>query len=138
MRLKVIPSKICSNGVLLQILIFGVIMLLVVESCLLESARSFSVIYWPLVSALILLASISGGSRFLENKCLCRLGDLSFIIFMIHQLVISYSTYILKKIIHLDNTFLFVSFALILTIVLSAVVERMFLNPITSWLTKKN
>lgn len=73
----------------------------------------------------------------MENKLLLRLGELSFIIFMIHQLVISYSTFIFGKILHLDNIFIFVLFSLVLTVVLSVVVERLFLKPITQWLTKK-
>lgn len=135
MRMKEASVKVGMSNAVSLLVILGIVILLVTESYVFEGARSFSVIYWPLVAVLILFASLNGGG--LENKYLLRLGELSFIIFMIHQLVISYSTFIFGKILHLDNTFIFVSFTLVITIVLSVVVERVFSKPVTQWLTKK-
>ena len=115
--------------------------LLVVESCLLpETASFFAPVYWVLVGALILIASLMcrnrGGRNLLENKYLQRLGELGCVIFMIHQIVLRYTTLIFEKILHFENNILYVSFTFILTIVLSMVVERYILNPVTQWLTK--
>ena len=136
LKMKDSSVRVELSNVVSFLIIAVTISLLVVESCVFEGARIFSVIYWPLVAVLILVASLGGG-RFWEYKCLQRLGELSFIIFMIHQLVIGYTKFIFGKILHLDNIYIFVLFSLVITLVLSVVVERMFLKPITQWLTKE-
>lgn len=72
----------------------------------------------------------------MENKWLQRLGELSFIIFLTHQLIIRYSG-ILFGVLHVENKIIFVVFVLSFTIIVSVFVERYILNPITQWLTKK-
>lgn len=141
-KLKHIPARWWNSKTAGQIIVFALITLLVVESCLLpENTRLIAPVYWILVGAVILIASLikpSGGGYFiLENKYLLRLGELSFVIFMIHQIVIRYSKIAFTKILHFDNDIIFVCFTLILTIVLSIVVERHILKPITQWLTKR-
>lgn len=42
-----------------------------------------------------------------------------------------------SKILHFDNKAVYIIFTLILTVVLSIVVEKYILKPITQWLTKK-
>ncbi len=66
-----------------------------------------------------------------------RLGELSFIIFMIHQLVLRYSTLALENILHIENNIVYIALTLVLTIILSIVVERYILKPITKWLTER-
>ena len=78
-----------------------------------------------------------GGGILLENKILQKLGELSFTIFLIHQLVIRYCLIFFERILHLDKNIIFVAFTLLLTIVLSYLVERFILTPVTQWLTKK-
>lgn len=133
---------IWRKSLLSQIIILSLIVLLVVESCLLsENARLFAPIYWLPVALVIITASLSstngGGYNVLENKWLQRLGELSFIIFLTHQLIIQYSTYLFSKLLHIDNTIIFVIFTLVLTILISIIVEKYILNQITQWLTKK-
>lgn len=53
------PAKRFTNSALSQFIIICLIVLLVVESCVYENARCFSVIYWPLIALLILIASLS-------------------------------------------------------------------------------
>lgn len=95
--------------------------------------------YWPLIALLILTASLlsgDGGDKLLENKCLEHLGELSFTIFLTHQLVIRYNTTVFKKL-QIDQPVLFVVSSLLLTLLVSDVVSCYILNPITQWLTKK-
>lgn len=66
-----------------------------------------------------------------------RLGELSFIIFMIHQLVLRYSTIALEKVFHIDNSLVYIAFTLVLTIIPSIGIERYILKPITKWLTER-
>ncbi len=135
-------SLIKWNSTLCQIVVFSLIALLVVESCLLsENARLFAPVYWIPVAALILIASLSerngGGQNLLQNKYLLRLGELSFMIFMIHQIILRYITIVFGEILHFENDIVYIILTLGLTIVLSLVVEKYILNPITQWLTKK-
>jgi peptidoglycan/LPS O-acetylase OafA/YrhL len=127
---------------LCYIVIFSLIVLLVVESCLLsENARLIAPVYWIPVALVIIIASLSeqsgGGQNLLQNKYLLRLGELSFIIFMIHQIILRYCKLLFYTILHLDNDIVYVVLTLVLTILLSLVVEKYLLNPITKWLTKR-
>ena len=115
------------------------IILLVIESCLLDkNIRLIAPLYWPMVALLILLSSMSdsGGGILSKSGMLQRLGKLSFTIFLIHQLIIRY-TKLFFKFFQLDNTILFVVLTLFGTIFFSILVERYFVNPITQWLTKR-
>ena len=136
-------SQLKWNNTISQIVIFSLIVLLVVESSLLpEDARLIAPVYWIPVAALILIASLSerngGGQNLLQNKYLLRLGELSFTIFMIHQIILRYATVIFTKILHFENDIVYVILTLVLTIVLSLVVEKYILKSITQWLTKRN
>lgn len=142
LKLKEKPMIFYSNNLFSQLLVFALIALLVVESCLLpENTVLFAPVYWPFAALLILIASLSevvwGGQKLLQNKYLQRLGELSFTIFLVHQLVLRYTTKVFSNILHLENAIIYIVFTLILTIVLSIVVENYILKPITQWLTKK-
>lgn len=131
-----------NKSMFCQIIICFLIVFLVVESCLLsDNARMFAPVYWLPVALVILIASFSntngGGYVLLENKMLCRLGELSFTIFLTHQLIIRYSSILFEKVFSIDNKIIFALFTLTLTIFVSVVFERFILNPITQWLTKK-
>lgn len=142
LKFKEKPIALLKNSILTLSLVFVLIALLVVESCVLsDDVVLFAPLYWPFVSLLILIASlaevIGGGQKLLSNKHLQRLGELSFIIFLIHQLVLRYSNILFGKILHLENDIVYVIFTFVLTIVASIVVEKYILNPITQWLTKR-
>ena len=106
MRWKQEPFRLLENNVFIQGVILAIIVLLVVESSVLsDNARLFAVTYWPLVAMLIVLTSLSeaifGGYKWLKNKYLQRLGELSFTIFLVHQLIIRYTRRIIfGKILH--------------------------------------
>lgn len=59
LKFKENPTTFLKNSVLSQLLEFVFIVLLVIESCVLDDARCFSVVYWPLIILLILTASLS-------------------------------------------------------------------------------
>lgn len=129
------------NGTVYQVMVLVFVALLLVESVALPSTyRIMAPVYWPLVAITVLLASLSdrnGGGILLENKIFQKLGELSFTIFLTHQLIIRYNSILFEKILHLDKNIIFVIFTLLLTIVVSYLVERFIITPITQWLTKK-
>lgn len=67
MKWKQKPIGLLGNKVFSQIIVFGIIILLVVESCVLtDNARLFAVTYWPVVAFLIVITALSevvGGGR---------------------------------------------------------------------------
>ena len=140
LKIKEQPTKWWNGNVTGQLEIFVLVLLLVIESCLLhEDATWIAPVYWIPVALLILIASLierTGGGILLENKYMCRLGELSFVIFMTHQLVLRY-TKLIFKLLHFENTIIYISITLMLTILISLVVDRYFITPITQWLTKR-
>ena len=131
-----------SHGIAGPVCVLVLIALLVVESCLLpEQVTYFAPVYWPLITLLILAASlfaVNARGNWLENKYLVRFGELSFVFFMIHQLVLRYATGLFENVLQYENDILYVSLTLLLTIALSLVIKRYVLNPITLWLTTRN
>ena len=65
------------------------------------------------------------------------LGELSFIIFMIHQIVLRYATLVFNKILHFENDIINIVITLGLTILLSLMVEKYILKSITQCLKKR-
>ena len=141
LKLKKRPVKWLNINYSGEMFILCVIVMLVVESCVLPKTVSYiAPVYWVGVSLLIIIAAMTertGGAKYiLENKYLQRLGELSFIIFLIHQLILRCSSnlFVFLKI---PENCIYVLFTLIVTLVLSICVEKEILNPITQWMTKK-
>lgn len=126
-----------------QIVIFSLIVFLVVESCLLsEKETFFAPVYWIPIALLIIITSLSergwGGHLFLKNKYIVKLGELSFIFFMIHQIILRYTWIIFEKILYIDTSvIIYIVFTLVLTLIASIIIDKHFLKPITQWLTKR-
>lgn len=136
-------TLIKRNITLCQVITGSLIAILVVESCLLpDDARLFAPVYWIPISALILIASLTekkwGGQILLCHKYLQKLGELSFIIFMIHQIILRYTTIIFEKILHFENDIIYIVFTLAMTLIASVIIDKRFLKPIAQWLTKRN
>lgn len=135
-------TLIKRNITLCQVITGSLIAILVVESCLLpDDARLFAPVYWIPISALILIVSLTekmGGQIILYHKYLQKLGELSFIIFMIHQIILRYTTILFEKILHLENDIIYIVFTLAMTLIASMIIDKYFLKPITQWLTKRN
>lgn len=118
--------------------VITLIALLILESCMLHRPVILvAPIYWPLVALIILTASlIPMGGAFLENRFLLLLGELSFTIFLTHNLVLRYIAKIFDYL-QYDKSYFYILLTLVLTILVSFVMERYVLNPITQWLTKR-
>lgn len=140
LKIKENPAKVLKNNVLSQLIEFALILSLVIESCVLDDARCFSVVYWPLIILLIFTATLSeyacGGGRIINNSLFQRLGELSFVIFLTHQLVLRY-TGVVFKLLHFENIIIYVCLTLFLTIMVSIIVNKFLLTPTTKWLTKR-
>lgn len=118
------------------LLICLLICLLVLESVFMNKRiQLIAPLYWPLIAILIIVAAVAkpNNLRILENKVLLWLGECSFVIFLIHRLVIRYT----EKLIQIDDKILFVLFTFSLTLLSSFIVDKFILNPITQWHTKK-
>ncbi len=141
MKLRERPVR-SKNRVISQIVVALLIVFLVLESCLLsETLTLFAPVYWIPVALLILIASLSeqigGGREWLLNRWLQCVGEMSFIIFMVHQIILRYTTVVFDKILHLENEIVYVVFTLAMTVIVSIVVDKYILKPITQWLTKR-
>lgn len=129
--------KMLFKGWAASVALIAVIILLIAESYLLGLRLTLiAPLYWPLVAILIYLAALPQEDVFkwLNNTILIKLGECSFTIFLIHRLVLRYTS----KLIEIDNTIIYVLFCLVVTISLSLLVEKYILNPITQWLKKRN
>lgn len=126
-------TRSIEGGIVVAILV--IIALLVVESFLLnERMTLLAPLYWPLTAVLILMAAFPARIKILENIFLLRLGECSFTFFLVHRLVIRYT----DRLIPIESKLIYVSFCLVVTLILSFLVEHYILTPITQWLTKKN
>ena len=128
----------------LYCLAFIIIGLLVWESCILDKpSRMVAPVYWPLVGTLLLSVSLAdlntvfgGGYNWLKNKFIQRIGDISFAIFLIHQLVLRCST-ILFDSFEISQNIFYVIFTFIVTLIVSYIVDCYVIKSITKWLTKR-
>lgn len=124
-----------GQNVLITLIVCLIIMLLVIESCILGAYRLIAPLYWIPIAALILLVSVQkdGVLKVLENKTLLWLGECSFTIFLVHRLVLRYAD-VFKL---FESKIIYVAICFVITIVVSFLVERYLLTPITQWLTKR-
>lgn len=116
----------------------AMIALLVAESYVLpENARLIAAVYWPFVSALIIIASLSDTGEGYYGKSLYQVGKISFTIFMTHLLILDYAQIAFKKILHMEIGIIYVVFSLVMTMALSFWVARYIQKPITRWMTER-
>ena len=132
-------TSILSNGKVAGVIAIIAVLMLIIEPYLLEGeARLIGPVYWPLVAIIILTASMSNingwGGKLLETNVLQIVGEHSFSIFMIHQLVIRYTETFL---IHFkyENIILLTIISLIVTIIASILIDNYILKPITQRLS---
>lgn len=125
-------ERFFKNGNINFVIIFGLIALLILESIVLGDFQLIAPVYWPIIAIIILWTALSNQSRglytILENKYLVRLGESSFTFFMIHTIVLKFA----KVNIHGAVAFYFV-----LTLLLTLLIDRFIIPPITKWLTKR-
>lgn len=102
--------------------------------------RMFSVIYWIPIVFIILISSLLGsyrGSNILRNKYLVSLGESVFTLFLVHQLVIRYYKLLFVRLLHLESRAITVIICLTVSIVVSLLINKYILKPITQWLTNR-
>lgn len=125
-------QKTFMNGTINMLLTVLAIGLLVVESVVLGNYQLVAPFYWPLIAIVIITATLSNQSgglfAVLENKWLVRLGDSSFIFFMVHTIVLKFAK------INMPGAVLYY---FVLTILFAFLIDLFILPPITRWLTKK-
>lgn len=120
-----------------SIILFIIFFLL--HSCIPEAAR-FSFYYWLPMSYLILIFSYQKGiiSKFLSNRILIYLGEISFGFYLIHQLVIKYTTVFFEKgFIKVSDTFILILSILIITLLLSHISYLKFEKPLNKKIKQK-
>lgn len=126
-------QKVFRNGAINMLLIVFFIGLLVVESVFLGDYQLIAPLYWPLIALIILTATMSNQSgglfSILENKWFVKLGESSFVFFMIHTIVLKFAK------INMQGAIIFY---FVLTLILTFIIERFIIPPITQWLTKRN
>lgn len=110
------------------------IILLIIESCLLgPKLELFAPLYWPIIAAIIILAAKSGEPHFVGSLYFDKLGEVSFTFFLVHRLVIQYTNSFLS----FNNKIIYILFCLVISIVISIMLEQYLLKPISQWLTKR-
>ena len=134
---NVIVNKSFVVNVVIVLLVASLIL---ISNCLDDDHRTMALFYWLPICMLILIVSLLGccnAGGYLQTHWLVTLGECSFEIFMIHQLVIRYCQVLFCKILHIDNTYTLAIVALIITIVASYLVHKTVTKNISLWLTKK-
>lgn len=143
MKLREKTIKWAGNSFITQMIIIILIISLVAESGMLsEKARLFAVVYWPLIVVLILFAAMTdsnrGGYNILYCRCMQKIGEVSFTIFLTHQLILRYARIIFDRILRIDNEVIYVVSSLVVTLVVSILIDNYILKPVTECLLKKN
>lgn len=134
----VVNKIISKTHILSKVFIIGVIVFLIVLSNILtENQRTMAVFYWIPICLILLTTSILSGYKGNQTNVLVYLGECSFEFFMVHQLIIRYSKTLFEKVLHIDNTIVFVVICFSITIVASIVIHNYVVKNITKWLTKK-
>lgn len=120
-----------------SIILFIIFFLL--HSWIPEVAR-FSFYYWLPMSYLILIFSYQKGiiSKFLSNRILIYLGEISFGFYLIHQLVIRYTIIFRNKgFVQVSDNFILILSILIVTLLLSHISYLKFEKPLNKKIKHK-
>lgn len=123
---------ISEKGSTVSVISIVIIALLVFESYLLSKPiNCLSPLYWPLIALLLMIVSLNDEhNSILKNRFLQRLGELSFIIFLIHGPILTYSSRLFNRL-NIEQNALYIIITLTLTILGSMIVERYMLKPIS-------
>ena len=98
----------------------------------------FSVYYWVPMSFIILTFAFQKGylSRILSNKILIHLGEISFGVYMFHQLILRYLNDIKGEFLFINNEIILFMVGLILTLIISHISHKFYETPVNKWLKK--
>ncbi|EIA07719.1 acyltransferase family protein [Flavobacterium frigoris] len=95
----------------------------------------YSVYYWIPMCLLILIFSFQNGiiSRFLSNKSLMFLGEISFGFYMFHQLVLKYFIDFNQHYFHIKNEYYIIAIILALSLIVSYISFIWFEKPLNKY-----
>lgn len=135
---NLVRRVVCKIHIVLKVFLIGVIVFLIfLSNILTDNQRTMAVFYWIPICLILLIVSLLNDYKEEPTKVLVYLGGCSFEFFMVHQLIIRYCRALFDKVIHIDNTIVFIVFCFIITIVVSIVIHNYFVKKVTQWLTKK-
>ncbi|SHF05357.1 Peptidoglycan/LPS O-acetylase OafA/YrhL, contains acyltransferase and SGNH-hydrolase domains [Psychroflexus salarius] len=99
----------------------------------------YSFYYWLPMSYIILVFSFQSGiiSKLLSHKWLIYLGEISFGIYMYHQLVIRYFNPLNNKLLGIENELYIATLILIISLVISHYSFRYFETPMNTYLKRR-
>ena len=100
------------------------------------SAYNLSLLWWPSL-ALLLIYSVTAGSKILSIGPLVRFGDVSFSFYLIHVLCINFLLIIFDRYQILLNPGLELGLILALTVILSFIVHSLFVIPMEKLIRKR-
>lgn len=96
----------------------------------------YSIYYWIPMSLLIFIFSFQNGliSRFLSNKTLLFLGEISFGFYMFHQLVLKYFLILNVLYLHIKNEYYIIAIILAVSLIVSYISFIWFEKPLNKYL----
>lgn len=127
---------------ILKLLVIFSLILIFFENCYLCGSiiNLIAPFYWPLTAIIIFVSALLGVEKntnsIFRNRVLIWLGQLSFTIFLVHQLVIRYAKNVFE-LLSIHNELVIVSICFVITLFVSFLLDRFILPPITQWLSKK-
>ncbi len=96
----------------------------------------YSIYYWIPMSLIILVFSFQSGliSKFLSNKTLMYLGEISFGLYMFHQLVLKYFIDLNKSYFHIANEYYIILIIFTVSLIVSFISFIWFEKPLNKYL----
>lgn len=112
------------------------ILILIAESIWIDPTyQLIAPCYWPLIAILILISSIAepNNLHLLKNRFFVWLGEYSFVIFLLHRLVLRYT----PMIVPFPNKTIRILVCFVFTLFLSYIMDKCILKPLTQWLVER-
>jgi len=118
--------EVCTILLLLFFFVFHVWVPLVMR---------YSIYYWIPMSLIILIFSFQKGlvSKFLSNKLLILLGEISFGFYMFHQLVLKYFIDFNRQYVHITNEYYIIIILFLLSLIISYISFIWFEKPLNKY-----
>ncbi|HEY4617396.1 MAG TPA: acyltransferase [Flavobacterium sp.] len=133
--LRIKKKQRTINYNLLEISSVTILILFFVFHTSVPLVMRYSVYYWIPMSLIILIFSFQNGaiSRFLSNKSLILLGEISFGFYMFHQLVLKYFINFNKLYFHIKNEYVIILIMFALSLIISYVSFIWFEKPLNKY-----
>jgi peptidoglycan/LPS O-acetylase OafA/YrhL len=134
--LKIKKQQRTINYDLLEVTSILLLLLFFIFHAWVPLVMRYSIYYWIPMSLLILIFSFQNGfiSRFLSNKSLIFLGEISFGFYMFHQLVLKYFIDFNQHHLHIKNEYYIIGIILALSLIVSYISFIWFEKPLNKYL----